>query len=69
MAVMSDTASSASQRTVLQRLLEAGITPERARAHLRRGWVRVDDKKVTDPECLAASPAQVEVRPRPPYDG
>jgi hypothetical protein len=68
MAIMSDTATTNLGRTVLQRLLEAGITPERARAHLKRGWVRVDDIKVTDAEYLAESPAQVELRPRPPYD-
>jgi hypothetical protein len=68
MAIMSDPATKTRQRTVLQRLLEAGITPERARAHLKRGWVQVDDKTVTDPESLAELPAQVEMRPRPPYD-
>lgn len=68
MAIMSGRATKTVQRTVLQRLLEAGITPERARAHLKRGWVQVDDKTVTDPESLAEPPAQVEMRPRPPYD-
>ena len=68
MAIMSDPAATTLRRTVLQRLEEAGITPERARAHLKRGWVRVDDVKVTDPEYLAESPAHVELRPRPPYN-
>ena len=68
MAIMSDTAATTMQRTVLQCLVQAGITPQRALAHLKRGWVRVDDVKVTDPEYLAESPAHVEMRPRPPYD-
>jgi hypothetical protein len=68
MTIMSDTATTTRERTVLQRLQEAGIAPERARAHLKRGWVRVDDITVTDPEYLAASSAHVELRPRPPYD-
>lgn len=68
MATMSDTATTTSHRTVLQRLVEAGITPQRALGHLKRGWVRVDDKRVTDPEFLAEPPAQVEMRPHPPYD-
>ncbi len=55
-------------RTVLDRLLEAGISPKRARAHLRRGWVWLDGTIVTDPEHLAEQPAHVEMRNRPPYD-
>ena len=66
MAIMS--ATKPVRRTVLQRLSEAGITPQRAQAHLKRGWVRVDGVRVTDPEFLAEPPAQVEMRPRPPYD-
>jgi hypothetical protein len=68
MTIMSERRTSTLQRTVLQRLSEAGITPQRARAHLKRGWVHVDGVTVTDPEFLAESPAQVEMRPRPPYD-
>jgi hypothetical protein len=68
MAIMSDPTTRTLQRTVLERLSEAGITPQRARAHLKRGWVKVDGTTVTDPDYLAGPPAHVEMRPRPPYD-
>ncbi len=55
-------------RTVLDRLLEAGITQSRALAHLKRGWVELDGAKVTDPDLPADKPAHVELRMRPPYD-
>ena len=56
------------QQTVLDRLLEAGITPARALAHLKRGWVEIDGKLVTDPDAPADPAAHVELRMRPPYD-
>lgn len=56
------------QLTVLDRLVEAGITADRALAHLKRGWVELDGKTVTDPDLPADKPAHVELRMRPPYD-
>jgi hypothetical protein len=41
------------QSTVLDRMLAAGINPERAHAHLRSGLVRVDGETVTDPGAPA----------------
>ncbi len=49
-------------RTVLDRLLQAGITEHRALAHLRDGWVRVDGEIITDPGHDATPPSQVELR-------
>jgi hypothetical protein len=49
-------------RTVLDRLVQAGITEDRALDHLRDRWVRVDGQIVTDPEHVASPPAQVELR-------
>jgi hypothetical protein len=36
-------------RTVLDRLLQSGISKTRALDHLKGGWVRVDGQKVEDP--------------------
>jgi hypothetical protein len=52
----------APNRTVLERLLQAGITEARALDHLKGGWVRVDGKKVDDPTYPAAPPSQVELK-------
>lgn len=49
-------------RTVLDRLIQSGITEDRARQHLADGWVRIDDVVVTDPAQPADPPAQVEIR-------
>ncbi|WP_297657115.1 hypothetical protein [Pseudonocardia sp.] len=49
-------------RTVLERLLEAGITQDRAMHHLSDRWVRVDGEIITDPAHLAEPPVQVELR-------
>jgi hypothetical protein len=45
--------------TVLDRLLAAGINPERAVQHLEAGRVSVDGAIVTDPDTAAAKPARV----------
>jgi hypothetical protein len=55
-------------QTVLDRLLEAGITRQRALAHLKRGSVQVDGTTVVDPEAPAGLPARIEFRFIPPYD-
>ena len=49
-------------RTVLDRLLQAGITEDRALDHLRERWVRVDGEIITDPQHVSSPPAQVELR-------
>ncbi len=49
-------------RTVLDRLIQAGITEDRARDHLRDRWVRVDGQIITDPQHAATPPTQVELR-------
>jgi hypothetical protein len=48
--------------TVLDRLLDAGITEERAIEHIRRRAVLVDGRVVTDPGTPAELPARVELR-------
>lgn len=50
--------------TVMDRLLEAGITESRAREHLADGWVSLDGVVVTDPAASAARPVRVDLRPR-----
>jgi hypothetical protein len=45
--------------TVLDRLLAAGINPDRAVEHLRAGRVSVDGTIVTDPEAPAPKPVRV----------
>jgi hypothetical protein len=57
------------QHTVLDRLVQAGITEPRAVHHLADGWVRVDDAVVTDPAAVAEPPARVEIRILGLYDG
>ncbi len=49
-------------RTVLDRLLQSGISETRALDHLKGGWVRVDGKKVEDPAYPATPPSQVELK-------
>lgn len=49
-------------RTVLDRLLQSGITEGRALDHLKGGWVRVDGQKVQDPAYPATPPSQVELK-------
>jgi len=50
------------ERTVVERLVQSGITEERALQHLRDGWVRVDGEPVTDPSHPAEPPAHLEFR-------
>lgn len=45
--------------TVLERLISAGLDPDRSRAWLRDGLVRVDGVHVTDPDTAAAPPARI----------
>lgn len=52
----------APDRTVLERLLQAGISESRALDHLKGGWVRVDGQKVEDPAYPATPPSQVELK-------
>lgn len=67
--MMSTSADSAvAHRTVLDRLIQSGITEDRALHHLTEGWVRVDGRVVTDPACVAEPPAQVEIRIIEPAD-
>jgi hypothetical protein len=58
----SGTTLTAPKRTVLDRLLQAGISEARALDHLKGGWVRVDGEKVEDPTYPAAPPSQVELK-------
>jgi hypothetical protein len=50
------------KQTVLNRLLQAGISEARALAHLREGGVIVDGRVVTDPDQPANLPSRVEIR-------
>ena len=52
----------AAKRTVLEWMVRAGITEERALEHLRDGWVRVDDELVTDPNHPADASSHVDFR-------
>jgi hypothetical protein len=49
--------------TVLDRLLRAGISSERAERHLASGSVVVDGVRVADPNTLAAPPARIVLLP------
>lgn len=49
--------------TVLERLIRAGISRDRACAFLGAGAVRVDGTQVTDPETPAAPPARIVLLP------
>ena len=59
---MTASTTATARQTVLDRLLAAGITRDRALSHLADGWVRVDDTVVTDPNRPAEPPADVEIR-------
>jgi hypothetical protein len=50
--------------TVLDRLLAAGISEDRAPAHLAAGTVRVDGQTVTDPQTPAPRPCRIVLRAR-----
>lgn len=52
----------APNRTVLDRLLQSGITEARALDHLKGGWVRVDGTRVEDPTHPAPPPSHVELK-------
>jgi hypothetical protein len=52
----------AGQQTVLDRLVGAGITEERAIGHIRNRAVLVDGHVVTDPGSPGELPARVELR-------
>jgi hypothetical protein len=58
----SGTTHIAPNRTVLDRLVQSGISEARALDHLKGGWVRVDGKKVKDPTYPATPPSQVELK-------
>jgi hypothetical protein len=64
----SRSSTAVAERTVLDRLVQSGISRERAIEHVRGGWVLVDGRKVTDPDAPAELPAHVELRsiPRTP---
>jgi len=49
-------------QTVLDRLLQAGISEARAFGHVREGGVLVDRLVVTDPAFPADAPSHVEIR-------
>lgn len=49
--------------TVLDRLLRAGIDPERAERLLSSGAVLVDGVRVTDPDTPAEPPARIVLLP------
>jgi hypothetical protein len=59
---MTTSGTTLKDRTVLDRLVQAGITEVRALDHLRDRWVRVDGQIITDPKHAASPPAQVELR-------
>jgi hypothetical protein len=50
-------------RTVMGRLIAAGIAQDRARRHLAAGSVRVDGQVVTDPAAAAPVPSRVVLLP------
>jgi hypothetical protein len=50
------------RQTIMDRLVEAGITEARALEHLRRGAVLVDGHVITDPGGDATPPARVDIR-------
>jgi hypothetical protein len=47
--------------TVLDRLIAAGLSPERAQEHLAAGLVRVDGQVADGPEHAAPVPARVVI--------
>ena len=55
-------ATATATATVLDRLVQSGITEDRARQHIASGSVRIDDVVVTDPSLPADPPAHVEIR-------
>jgi hypothetical protein len=48
---------------VVDRLLAAGLSPERIEQHLHAGRVQVDGQVVTDPSLSAPPPARVVLNP------
>lgn len=54
--------AAAAKRTVLEWMVRAGISEERALEHLRDGWVRVDDELVTDPNYPTDASSHVDFR-------
>lgn len=58
----SNNGAAVAERTVLQWMVRAGITEERALEHLRDGWVRVDGELVTDPNHPADASSHVDFR-------
>jgi hypothetical protein len=59
---MATSGTAVAEKTVLERLVEAGITEKRALGHIGNGWVRVDDQVVTDSAAPAGWPARVGIR-------
>jgi hypothetical protein len=55
------TSGTTTRRTVLDRLLQAGITRDRALQHLQDRCVRVDGQITTDPTQAATPPSAVEL--------
>ncbi|MEJ2862168.1 hypothetical protein [Actinomycetospora flava] len=49
--------------TVLARLVQAGLSEERARTWITNGGARVDGEPVTDPDAPAAPPSRVVLYP------
>jgi hypothetical protein len=64
----SRSSTAVAERTVLDRLVQSGISAQRAIEHIRGGWVLLDGHRVTDPDAPAEPPAHVELRviPRAP---
>ncbi|MCX6463849.1 MAG: hypothetical protein NTW05_09680 [Pseudonocardiales bacterium] len=62
-AVDGSTTAALATRTLLDRLVASGITAERARSHIRGGWVRVDGRIVTEPDAPAGASVELRVIP------
>lgn len=52
--------------TLLERLTQSiGLSDERARMHLRSGFVRVDGEVVKDPAAEVGDDARITLQPEP----
>jgi hypothetical protein len=60
--VATESTSVINKQTVLDRLMDAGITEARALEHVRRGAVLVDGHVITDPTSDATRPARIDIR-------
>jgi hypothetical protein len=53
-------------RTLIERMTDAGIDPDKARRHIQDGWVRLNGEYATSPDQPGGKPLRYVIQPPGP---